>query len=173
VHRNRRWTRHRQGLLPGLAERGATVVVAEIDGDAAERTASELRAADKRAVEVHCANEPFRGCLEEPVLYLAVVVQRREQCCLAKQLLDIRGAGAFCSVFTDAIPGRLKKLGAVTTPFASYVHYHGGNLRKWYGEERLRRMLAYRSFLDWGVPVAAASDFGCGPFEPLLGMQSC
>jgi len=23
------------------------------------------------------------------------------------------------------------------------------------------------------VPVAAASDFGCGPFEPLLGMQSC
>jgi len=78
-----------------------------------------------------------------------------------------------CSVVTDTILERLRKLGAVTTPFASYVHYHGSNLRKWYGEERLRRMFAHRSFLDWGVPVAAASDFGCGPFEPLLGMQSC
>jgi predicted amidohydrolase YtcJ len=78
-----------------------------------------------------------------------------------------------CSVVNDAILGRLKKLGATTTPFASYVHYHGNNLRKWYGDERLRRMFAHRSFLDWGVPVAAASDFGCGPFEPLLGMQSC
>ena len=78
-----------------------------------------------------------------------------------------------CSVVTDDILTRLKKLGAVTTPFASYVHYHGNNLRKWYGEERLRRMFAHRSFLDWGVPVAAASDYGCGPFEPLLGMQSC
>jgi hypothetical protein len=78
-----------------------------------------------------------------------------------------------CSVVTDTILERLKKLGAVTTPFANYVHYHGNNLRKWYGDERLRRMFAHRSFLDWGVPVAAASDFGCGPFEPLLGMQSC
>jgi predicted amidohydrolase YtcJ len=78
-----------------------------------------------------------------------------------------------CSIVTEDILARLKRLGAVTTPFASYVHYHGNNLRKWYGEERLRRMFAHRSFLDWGVPVAAASDFGCGPFEPLLGMQSC
>ena len=78
-----------------------------------------------------------------------------------------------CSIVTEPILDRLKKLGAVTTPFASYVHYHGNNLRKWYGDERLRRMFAHRSFLDWGIPVAAASDYGCGPFEPLLGMQSC
>jgi predicted amidohydrolase YtcJ len=78
-----------------------------------------------------------------------------------------------CSIVNDDILGRLKRLGAVTTPFASYVNYHGTNLRKWYGDKRLQRMFAHRSFLDWGVPVAAASDFGCGPFEPLLGMQSC
>ncbi|MBV8714543.1 MAG: amidohydrolase [Chloroflexi bacterium] len=78
-----------------------------------------------------------------------------------------------CSIVTDSILQRLKRVGAVTTPFASYVHYHGNNLRKWYGEQRLSRMFAHRSFLDSGVPVAAASDFGCGPFEPLLGMQSC
>jgi predicted amidohydrolase YtcJ len=90
-----------------------------------------------------------------------------------EQWRAIRPRVEHCSVVTDAILERLKKLGAVTTPFVSYVHYHGNNLRKWYGDERLRRMFAHRSFLDWGVPVAAASDFGCGPFEPLLGMQSC
>ena len=78
-----------------------------------------------------------------------------------------------CSIVTDDILGRLKRIGAVTTPFASYVQYHGSNLRKWYGDQRLQRMFAHRSFLDWGIPVAAASDYGCGPFEPLLGMQSC
>lgn len=78
-----------------------------------------------------------------------------------------------CSIVTDSILERLKRLGATTTPFASYVHYHGNNLRKWYGDHRLQRMFPHRSFLDWGIPVAAASDFGCGPFEPLLGMQSC
>jgi predicted amidohydrolase YtcJ len=86
---------------------------------------------------------------------------------------SVRPRVEHCSIVTDTILGRLKKLGAVTTPFASYVHYHGTNLRKWYGEARLQHMFAHRSFLDWGVPVAAASDFGCGPFEPLLGMQSC
>ncbi|HEY2593636.1 MAG TPA: amidohydrolase [Chloroflexota bacterium] len=86
---------------------------------------------------------------------------------------SIRPRVEHCSIVTDDILARLKKVGAVTTPFASYVHYHGNNLRKWYGEGRLQRMFAHRSFLDWGVPVAAASDYGCGPFEPLLGMQSC
>ena len=63
-----------------------------------------------------------------------------------------------CSVVTDDILRRLKRLGAVTTPFASYVHYHGNNLRKWYGDARLQRMFAHRSFLDWGVPVAAIAS---------------
>jgi predicted amidohydrolase YtcJ len=90
-----------------------------------------------------------------------------------EQQTGVRPRVEHCSVVTDEILGRLKKVGAVTTPFASYVHYHGTNLRKWYGDARLRRMFAHRSFLDWGVAVAAASDFGCGPFEPLLGMQSC
>jgi NAD(P)-dependent dehydrogenase (short-subunit alcohol dehydrogenase family) len=35
-----------------LAENGAAIVVAEIDGDAAERTASDLRSAGARAIEV-------------------------------------------------------------------------------------------------------------------------
>jgi hypothetical protein len=31
--------------------------------------------------------------------------------------------------------------------------------------------MAYRSFLDAGIRVAAGSDFSPGPFAPLMGMQ--
>src|SRR5919199_4254501 len=34
-------------------------------------------------------------------------------------------------------------------------------------------MFAHRAFLDAGVAVAGSSDYPCGPFEPLLAMQSC
>jgi predicted amidohydrolase YtcJ len=78
-----------------------------------------------------------------------------------------------CSVVTDEILSRMKRLGMIGVPFATYVHYHGGNLLKWYGTERVERMFAHRSFLDRGVAVAGSSDYPCGPFEPLLAMQSC
>jgi predicted amidohydrolase YtcJ len=103
---------------------------------------------------------------------IALLLDQLEQVA-PEQWSNLRPRVEHCSVVTDSILARLKRVGAVTTPFASYVHYHGNNLRTWYGEQRLSRMFAHRSFLDWGVPVAAASDYGCGPFEPLLGMQSC
>jgi predicted amidohydrolase YtcJ len=78
-----------------------------------------------------------------------------------------------CSVVTDEILARMKRLGMIGVPFATYVHYHGQNLIKWYGAERADRMFAHRSFLDRGVAVAGSSDYPCGPFEPLLAMQSC
>jgi predicted amidohydrolase YtcJ len=52
------------------------------------------------------------------------------------------------------------------------VAYHGGALNRWYGRSRTERMFAHRSFLDAGVTVAGSSDFPCGPYEPLLGIQS-
>jgi predicted amidohydrolase YtcJ len=78
-----------------------------------------------------------------------------------------------CSVITDEILARMGRLGMIGVPFGSYVHYHGGNLLAWYGPERVERMFAHRSFLDHGVAVAGSSDYPCGPFEPLLAMQSC
>jgi predicted amidohydrolase YtcJ len=33
-------------------------------------------------------------------------------------------------------------------------------------------MFAHRSFLDYGIPVAPASDYTPGPFEPLMAIQS-
>jgi predicted amidohydrolase YtcJ len=78
-----------------------------------------------------------------------------------------------CSIITADILRRMGKLGMIGVPFGSYVHYHGGNLLSWYGAERAERMFAHRSFLDLGVAVAGSSDYPCGPFEPLLAMQSC
>ena len=34
-------------------------------------------------------------------------------------------------------------------------------------------MFAQRSFLDYGVVGTGATDYPPGPFEPLLGIQSC
>ncbi len=78
-----------------------------------------------------------------------------------------------CSIVNDDILRRMKKLGAIAAPFGSYVHYHGGKLLDWYGPERIERMFAHRSFLDHGVAVAGSSDYPCGPFQPLLALQSC
>jgi predicted amidohydrolase YtcJ len=78
-----------------------------------------------------------------------------------------------CSVVTPEILARMKRLGMIAAPFATYIHYHGGRLIEWYGAERVERMFAHRSFLDAGVAVAGTSDYPCGPFAPLLAMQSC
>lgn len=53
----------------------------------------------------------------------------------------------------------------------TYAHYHGN---KWvdYGPEKMQWMFAHKSFLDYGIPVAPASDYTPGPFEPLMAIQS-
>ena len=78
-----------------------------------------------------------------------------------------------CSIVSEDILARMRRLGATAVPFGSYVHYHGGKLLDWYGERRVGRMFAHRWLLDAGVGVAGSSDFPCGPFEPLLALQSC
>lgn len=76
-----------------------------------------------------------------------------------------------CSLVTPSLLKRIKKAGVVPTPFYTYAHYHGN---KWpeYGEEMMESMFAHRSFLDYGIPVAPASDFTPGPFEPMMAIQS-
>ncbi len=78
-----------------------------------------------------------------------------------------------CSLVNESILRRMHALGAIAAPFTGYTGYHGGSLIDWYGSERVNRMFAHRWFLDAGVLVAGSSDFPCGPYEPLYGMQSC
>ena len=41
-----------------------------------------------------------------------------------------------------------------------------------YGAEKMEWMFAHRSFLDAGIPVAPASDYTPGPYEPMMAIQS-
>ena len=52
------------------------------------------------------------------------------------------------------------------------MYYHGEKM-PFYGEDRLRWMFAQRSFLDYGIVSTGATDYPPGPFEPLMGIQSC
>ncbi len=77
-----------------------------------------------------------------------------------------------CSLINDGLLRRIKVLDAIPTPFWTYVYYHGEKMKN-YGAERLDRMFAMRSFLDYGIRVAPGSDYVPGPFEPMMALQSC
>jgi len=76
-----------------------------------------------------------------------------------------------CSLVNSDLLRRIKATGTIPTPFWTYIYYHG---EKWgeYGDEKMRNMFAHRSFLDTGIVVPGASDYGPGPFEPLMALQS-
>ncbi len=76
-----------------------------------------------------------------------------------------------CTIVNDSLVRRIKALGAIPTPFAAYVYYHGEKFRE-YGAERLNQMFALRSFLDAGIRAAPSSDYPPGPFEPMMALQS-
>lgn len=76
-----------------------------------------------------------------------------------------------CSLVNPTLLQRIRDLGVIPAPFYTYAHYHGN---KWvdYGEEKMRWMFAHKSFLDYDIPVAPASDYTPGPYEPLMAIQS-
>jgi predicted amidohydrolase YtcJ len=76
-----------------------------------------------------------------------------------------------CTLVNPDLLQRIRATGTIPTPFWTYVYYHG---EKWaqYGEEKAKWMFAHRSFLDYGIPVVGASDYGPGPFQPLMAIQS-
>jgi predicted amidohydrolase YtcJ len=76
-----------------------------------------------------------------------------------------------CTVINDGLLRRMKALGAIPTPFSTYVYYHGEKMKE-YGAERLNSMFALRSFLDAGIRPTQASDYPPGPFEPMMALQS-
>jgi predicted amidohydrolase YtcJ len=77
-----------------------------------------------------------------------------------------------CTLVNPSLLERIKKLGVIATPFCTYIYYHGEKM-KYYGEDRLQWMFAQRSFLDYGIISTGATDYVPGPYEPLLGIQSC
>jgi len=83
---------------------------------------------------------------------------------------DARPKITHCTLITDELVRRIKAIGAVPALFTSYAYYNPDKFH-FYGEELMKRCMAYRTLLDAGIPVAGGSDFDPGPFAPLMGIQ--
>ena len=83
---------------------------------------------------------------------------------------DARPKITHCTLITDDLVRRIKALGAVPAMFTTYLYYNSDKF-VFYGEELMKRSLAFRSLLDAGIPATAGSDFSPGPFAPLMGIQ--
>jgi len=76
-----------------------------------------------------------------------------------------------CTVVTPQLIARIRAVGAIPVPFAGYVNFHG-DVMHFYGDERLQRMFAYRSFIDAGLCSPTASDYTASPPSPMLWLYS-
>lgn len=83
---------------------------------------------------------------------------------------DARPKITHCTMVNDELVRRIKALNVTPACFTTYAYYNADKFH-FYGEELMKHFMAYRSFIDAGVPVAAGSDFQPGPFAPLMGMQ--
>jgi predicted amidohydrolase YtcJ len=83
---------------------------------------------------------------------------------------DARPKITHCTLINDDLVRRIKAAGVVPAAFTSYAYYNSDKF-SFFGEELMKRCMAYRSFLDAGVPVAAGSDFSPGPFDPRMAIQ--
>jgi hypothetical protein len=83
---------------------------------------------------------------------------------------DVRPKITHCTLINDDLVRRIKAVGAVPAMFTTYAYYNSDKF-VFYGEELMKRCMAFRTLLDAGVPVAAGSDFSPGPFAPLMGIQ--
>lgn len=90
---------------------------------------------------------------------------------LAEAPRDARHRIEHCSLVNPDLLRRIRDSGSIPTPFWTYVHYHGN---KWveYGAEKMKWMFAHKSFLDYDIPVAGASDYVPGPYEPMMALQA-
>jgi|APGre2960657468_1045069.scaffolds.fasta_scaffold00822_8 hypothetical protein len=75
-----------------------------------------------------------------------------------------------CTLINDDLIRRIKALDAIPSCFTTYAYYNTDKF-PFYGEELMKRSMAFRSMLDAGIHAAAGSDFSPGPFAPLMGIQ--
>jgi predicted amidohydrolase YtcJ len=76
-----------------------------------------------------------------------------------------------CTLVNDELVRRIKAAGVVPACFSTYAYYNPDKF-KFYGADTMAHAMAYRQFLDAGVPVCAGSDFNPGPFSPLMAIQA-
>ena len=126
---------------------------------------------EEKVMEIHRAG--FQVCIHaNGDLAIDMVLTAYEKAQAAYPRHDTRHRIEHCTLVNPDLLRRMKALGAVATPFCTYVYYHGEKM-PFYGEERLKWMFAQRSFIDSGIISTGATDYPPGPFEPLMGIQAC
>jgi predicted amidohydrolase YtcJ len=83
---------------------------------------------------------------------------------------DARPKITHCTLINDDLVRRMKALDAVPAMFTTYAYYNTDKF-PFYGEDLMKRSMAFRTLLDAGIKAAAGSDFSPGPFAPLMGIQ--
>ncbi len=83
---------------------------------------------------------------------------------------DARPKITHCTLINDDLVRRIKAAGAVPAVFTSYAYYNSDKF-VFYGEELMKRCMAFRTMLDAGIVAAAGSDFSPGPFDPRMAIQ--
>ena len=84
---------------------------------------------------------------------------------------DARPKITHCSQVNPALVKRMKALDVVPSLFSTYPYYNSDKFH-FYGQDTMQHMIAFRTLLDAGIVAAAGSDFGPGPFSPLMAIQA-
>ncbi len=83
---------------------------------------------------------------------------------------DPRPKITHCTLINDDLVRRMKALNAVPSLFTTYAYYNSDKF-SFYGEDLMKRCMAFRTLLDAGIQAAAGSDFSPGPFDPRMAIQ--
>jgi predicted amidohydrolase YtcJ len=83
---------------------------------------------------------------------------------------DARPKITHCTLINDDLVRRIKALDAVPALFTTYAYYNSDKF-SFYGEDLMKRCMAFRTLLDAGIHAAAGSDFSPGPFDPRMAIQ--
>lgn len=105
----------------------------------------------------------FMGVGHTPALWVA-------RATFSNSHADARPKITPCTMINDDLVRRMKALNAVPALFTTYAYYNSDKF-KFYGEELMKRCMAFRTLLDAGIQVAAGSDFPPGPFDPRMAIQ--
>ena len=133
--------------------------------------AMEAAEIEQQVMDMHKAG--FQVCIHangDATIDMVLTAYERAQ--KAHPRSDTRHRIEHCTLVNPELLARMKAMGVIATPFCTYVYHHGEKMR-YYGEQRLEWMFAQRSFIDARVVSTGATDYPPGPFEPLLGVQSC
>ncbi len=83
---------------------------------------------------------------------------------------DARPKITHCTLVDDNLVRRIKAVDGIPSMFTTYAYYNSDKF-PFYGQDLMKRIMAYRSMIDAGVKVTGGSDFFPGPFAVLMGIQ--